>query len=125
MTGSIADMISHINNCVAVNRNFIYVSYSKYRFNVLNAIKQSGHISRLSVLRYSLHKADIAIEFKLVGKRLLIRKIVQISKPGNRIYWTRAQVARKFGVFILSTCKGVVNSAFEVAHGGEIVCKLL
>ncbi|XXN19713.1 MAG: 30S ribosomal protein S8 [Candidatus Hodgkinia cicadicola] len=125
MMHSIANMISHINNCVTVNRGFIYVSYSKHRLNILNAIKKSGYIDRLSILRYSIHKADICIELKRVGKAILVRRIIQVSKPGNRIYWTRARIAQEFGVFIVSTCKGIVNSKFETVHGGEVLCKLL
>ncbi|XXN13748.1 MAG: 30S ribosomal protein S8 [Candidatus Hodgkinia cicadicola] len=121
----IANMISHINNCVAINRGFVYVPYSKHKLNVLVAIKQSGYIDRLSVLRYSNNKANIAVEFKRVGNLLLIRGITQISKPGNRIYWTRARLAREFGVFVLSTCKGVVSSLFEHKLGGEVICKLI
>ncbi|XXM93279.1 MAG: 30S ribosomal protein S8 [Candidatus Hodgkinia cicadicola] len=122
--GTIANMISHINNCVAVNRGFVYVPYSKHKLNILRAIAQSGYIDKLSTLRYSEHSADIAIEFKRAGHSLLIRSITQISKPGNRTYWTRAQLVRKFGVFILSTSKGVVNSVFDRTLGGEVVCKL-
>ncbi|AUG34171.1 30S ribosomal protein S8 [Candidatus Hodgkinia cicadicola] len=125
MSDPIANMVSHINNCVAANRGFVYIPYSKHKLSVLNAIKQSEYIDRLSVLRYSSHKADIAIEFRRVGSSLLIRSVTQISKPGNRVYWTSGRLAREFGTFIVSTCEGVVNSAFKRAHGGEIVCKLL
>ncbi|AIC63827.1 30S ribosomal protein S8 [Candidatus Hodgkinia cicadicola] len=125
MLDPVANMISHINNCIARNRGFVYIPYSKYKLNVLNAIKQSGYIDRLSILRHNAHKADIAIEFRRVGRALLIRSVTQISKPGNRIYWTRKRLACEFGTFVLSTCEGIVNSAFKRAHGGEIVCKLL
>lgn len=86
MLDPVANMISHINNCIARNRGFVYIPYSKYKLNVLNAIKQSGYIDRLSILRHNAHKADIAIEFRRVGRALLIRSVTQISKPGNRIY---------------------------------------
>ncbi|AUG91519.1 30S ribosomal protein S8 [Candidatus Hodgkinia cicadicola] len=125
MLDPVASMVSHINNCIAINRGFVYIPYSKYKLNVLNAIKQSGYIDRLSLLSYNANKADIAIEFRRVGSALLIRSVTQVSKPGNRVYWTSKQLAREFGTFVLSTCKGIVNSAFNRAHGGEVVCKLL
>ncbi len=79
-------MVSHITNCIVINRSFVCVPCSKHKLNVLNAIKQSGYIDRLSILRYSACKADIVIELKRVGGALLLRSITQISKPGRRVY---------------------------------------
>ncbi|AUG91632.1 30S ribosomal protein S8 [Candidatus Hodgkinia cicadicola] len=125
MLDPVASMVSHINNCIAINRGFVCIPCSKYKLNVLNAIKQSGYIDRLALLRYNANKADIAIEFRRVGSALLIRSVTQVSKPGSRVYWTSKQLAREFGTFGAVYLQRIVNSAFNRAHGGEVVCKLL
>ncbi|XXM93607.1 30S ribosomal protein S8 [Candidatus Hodgkinia cicadicola] len=124
-TGPIAGMISHLNNCISKKKPLVLVPYSKHKFNVLKAIKLSGYVDRLSVLRYSSYKADIVVEFRCVCGAPLVRSIVQVSKPGSRVYWTRARASKEFGVLILSTNTGVVNSTSLGANGGEVVCKLI
>ncbi|AHL30868.1 MAG: putative 30S ribosomal subunit protein S8 [Candidatus Hodgkinia cicadicola] len=107
MIDPVASMVFHINSCIAINRGFVYIPYSKYKLNALNATKQSEYIDRLCLLRCNASKADIAIEFRRVGSALLIRSLTQVSKPGNRVHWTSKQLACELGAFVLSTCKGL------------------
>ncbi|MFP3038573.1 MAG: 30S ribosomal protein S8 [Candidatus Hodgkinia cicadicola] len=89
-----------------------------------------SNLERVSVLRHSAYKSDALAEITYIAGEPLISSIIQISKPDRRVYWNRrtlkAQTCRRFGTFLLSTAKGIVNTAVALPmFGGEVVCKLV
>ncbi|MFP3038303.1 MAG: 30S ribosomal protein S8 [Candidatus Hodgkinia cicadicola] len=126
----VSDLVSRINNCVRARKRLVYMPCSKYKLALLSAIKSCGYLERVSVLRHSAYKADALAEITYIAGEPLISSIIQISKPGRRVYWNRrtlkAQTCRRFGTFLLSTAKGIVNTAAALPmFGGEVVCKLI
>ncbi len=92
-------------------------SYSKYKLDVLDAIKQSGYIGGLSILRYKVRRADIAIEFKRVGSALLV---CGVSKPGGQgMLGKCAASSRVWNVY------NIYLRRFQTCPRRWIVCKLL
>jgi len=110
-------MISHLNNCILKKKPLVLVAYSKHKFNVLKAIKQSGYVDRLTRLILLLSSG--------VCGAPLVRNVIQVSKPGSRVYWSRVRASKEFGVLILSTNTGVVSSTSLCSNGGEVVCRLI
>ncbi|MFP3037912.1 MAG: 30S ribosomal protein S8 [Candidatus Hodgkinia cicadicola] len=128
MVDSIANMLSHIKNCVMAKKNLVYIPYSRYKLSLLLAIRNCGFFKRISVLKHSVFKSDILIELNYTGGMPLIHNIIQISKSGNRVYWNNKQLKKakhQVGVYILSTNKGIRTSLDLPIEGGEVVCKFI
>lgn len=77
--------------------------------------------------------------FRLEGTRLVAHlargadgvpawtRLVRISKPGGRVYWTQRQLQRRpGGDWILSTSRGLLSArrARTLGVGGEVLCRL-
>ncbi len=44
MVDSIANMLSHIKNCVMAKKNLVYIPYSRYKLSLLLAIRNCGFL---------------------------------------------------------------------------------
>ncbi|ACT34271.1 putative 30S ribosomal subunit protein S8 [Candidatus Hodgkinia cicadicola Dsem] len=125
----VAAMLSHIYNSVRARKRLIRLPYSKFKLAILTAIRACGYLERVSVLRHSRHVAELVAELAYVAGEPILKKLTQISKPGRRVYWSRAQALacsrRRLGVCLLSTNLGVITTLASPPVGGEAICRLV
>ncbi len=120
-------MLAHVKNCSKARKVLIYIPYSKFKFNLLLAFERYGFVKRVSLLRYSTNRSEILIELAYNGYYNMIQDIVQVSKPGQRIYWKKKQlrVKHQIGTYFLSTSNGIKTNLDSTCVGGEVICNLV
>ncbi|PIM94920.1 30S ribosomal protein S8 [Candidatus Hodgkinia cicadicola] len=127
MIASIANMLTHIKNCSRAKKVLIYVPYSKFKLNLSLAFERHGFVKRVSLLRYGINRSEILIELAYNGYHNMIQDIVQVSKPGQRIYWKKKQlrIKHQIGTYFLSTSSGIKTNLDPSCVGGEVICNLI
>jgi len=130
ITDPIADLLTRIRNANQVHKEYVEVPYSIVKENILKVLKTSGFVGDIKVFK------DKGVKHKMLSVDLIylngeprIQHIERVSKPGLRIYSgyrDLQKVLGGFGMYILSTPKGLVNSieAKNKKLGGEIICKI-
>ncbi len=120
-------MFAHINNCIRARKCIVYIPYTKYKLNLILAIKECGFFQKVSLLKHNIYRSDILIELKYISGVPLMQDIIQISKPSKRVYWGIKQLKFKYqlGIYVLSTDRGIRTSLQEPCFGGEPICKLI
>lgn len=117
----IANLIVSIKNKAITNKGELLTVFSKYKKEILDALKKKNVI-------YSYTVKDVD------GKRMLDIKlnkfytdISRISKPGRRIYSKASTMpVKKESIIIVSTSKGLMTS-FEARKnhlGGELLMEI-
>ena len=125
----IADMISSINNALAVGKKQIAVyPYSDFKYAILEVLKKEGFVDAIDK-KGRLSKRKIVIDFKYEGDTPVITKIRKVSKQGQRIYSTHnemKQVKSGHGISIVTTSKGLMTNkeAKKNKIGGEVICEI-
>lgn len=127
-TDPIADMLTRIRNSILVNKETIYVPYSKMKQTVAEELKRSNFIDKVSVEGEGPLK-KLVIDIYKSGSNPRITSIEKVSTPGRRIYAKVSDIPRVKngrGVVIVSTSKGVMNGdeAKRNKVGGELICKV-
>ncbi len=127
LISSLANMLAHLKNCSRIKKNLVYIPYSKFKFNLALAFKKHGFVKRVSLLKYTIYRSEILIELASNKKHNMIQNIVQVSKPGQRIYWRRNQLKDKhyLGTYFLTTSNGIKTNLDPTCIGGEVVCRLV
>lgn len=126
----IADMISSINNALAVQKKQIAIyPYSNFKYSILELLKKEGLIENLDKKgRLSLRKIIIDLKYNAEGEPV-ITKIKKVSKQGQRIFSTHNElkpVKSGHGISIVSTSKGLMTNkeARKAKIGGEVICEI-
>ncbi|HNY35850.1 MAG TPA: 30S ribosomal protein S8 [Candidatus Pacearchaeota archaeon] len=126
----IADMISSINNALAVSKKQIALyPYSDYKYAILEVFKKEGLIENIDK-KGRLSKRKIIVDFKYDKEgNPVITKIKKISKQGQRIYSTHNElkpVKSGHGISIVTTSKGIMTNkeARKAKLGGEVICEI-
>jgi len=123
MTDTIADLLVRISNAQAVQKETVFIPYSKVKESILNVLKQEGCIAD-----YSADKETKGLNVELKSNTKPFEKIRRISRPGRRVYVKSKDIPRPkgYGIVILSTPKGVLsgNDARKSGLGGEIICEV-
>jgi small subunit ribosomal protein S8 len=126
----IADMITSINNAMAVGKRQISIyPYSDFKYSILELLKKEGLIEGVDKKgRLSAKKILLDLKYGADGSSA-IAKIRKISKQGQRIYSTSNElkpVKSGHGISIVSTSKGLMTNkeARKQKIGGEVICEL-
>lgn len=126
----IADMISSINNALAVEKKQIAIyPYSDFKYAILEVLKKEGLIENIDK-KGRLSKRKIVIDLKYDNEgNSAITKIRKISKQGQRIYSTHNElkpVKSGHGISLVTTSKGVMTNkeARKAKLGGEVICEI-
>ncbi|MFZ3054742.1 MAG: 30S ribosomal protein S8 [Minisyncoccales bacterium] len=126
----IADMISSINNALAVKKKQIALyPYSNFKYSILELLKKEGLIENLDKKgRLSLRKIIVDLKYNTEGEPV-ITKIKKVSKQGQRIYSTHNElkpVKSGHGIAVVSTSKGLMTNkeARKAKIGGEVICEI-
>ncbi len=126
----IADMITSINNAMAVGKRQISIyPYSDFKYSILELLKKEGLIEGVDKKgRLSTRKILVDLKYEADGSSA-ISKIRKISKQGQRIYSTSNElkpIKSGHGISIVSTSKGLMTNkeARKQKIGGEVICEL-
>ncbi len=129
MSDPLGDMLTRIRNAQRSRHAACVAPASKFRANVLDALKREGFIRGFSSEELRPGVAQLRIELKYNEGEPVIKEITRVSKPGRRIYSKIQELPRVYaglGVSILSTPRGVLSDAEARAAnvGGEILCRV-
>ena len=133
-TDPIADFITQLRNAGAIQKEFISIPYSNFKFAIAEKLQKHGYIASVSKHGKKVKKV-IQIELQYIkkgrGKKGIskITGIKRVSKPGRRIYEKAHElqfVKGGKGALILSTPKGILtdNEARKENVGGEALFKI-
>lgn len=128
-TDPIADMLTSIRNANNRELEKVDVPGSKIKVEIVKILKSEGYISNYKFID-DRKQGLLRIYLKYTAdKEKIIRGLRRISKPSLRIYrqWDNMPRGKEgFGVFILSTSKGVMSGrkCREQRVGGEIICEV-
>jgi len=130
ITDPIADLLTRIRNANLVHKETVEIPYSAIKENILKVLKDSGFVGEIKVFKEKgvKHKM-LSVELIYIDGISKIQNIERVSKPGLRIYSGYRELNKVlggFGMYIISTPKGLINS-IEVKKkklGGEVICKV-
>ena len=125
-SNSISNAIVKLRNALAVHKKSVCAPLTNMAVSFIRILKEKGFIETFSIFKHQ-NNYVINILLKYCGGKPAIQKIVQISRPGRRIYKQFNQIepcAGGLGIFILSTSKGVMTDklAHKLRVGGEVLC---
>jgi len=128
MVDPIADMINRIKNAQAVKKETVEVPFSKIRFEIGKILERTGFLKNVE-LKTKQNKRPIELALKYKEGTPVISGVKRISKPGKRMYAAvpyLRRVARKRGIVIVSTSKGLMTAgeARTQGLGGELLCEI-
>ena len=127
MTDPIADMLTRIRNAHKIKAKSVAMPSSKIKVNIAKVLLKEGYVKGFDEEEKGNGKKDLSIHLKYFEGSPVIEKMNRVSRPGLRIYKTRAQLPKVMGglgIAIVSTSKGIMSDkeAREQGEGGEILC---
>ncbi len=125
VTDPIADLLTRVRNAAAVQKQELFVPYSKMKAEITRILKDQGYITDY-VLDHEGERPRIKITNKLNNRVCAITGLKRVSKPGLRKYVGADEIPRVLGgmgIAILSTPRGVLSSreAKKQRVGGELL----
>lgn len=128
MQDPVADMLTRIRNAQKANHQQVKLISSKLKQEIARVLKEEGYITDYSVTELDNKLKTLTIDLKYFKDRPVIERINRISRPGLRVYKSSKIInaVPGFGVYILSTSKGVMThqQAKATGVGGEILCEV-
>jgi small subunit ribosomal protein S8 len=131
MTDPIADMFTRIRNAQALSRKEVRMPFSKMKRELAKILEKEGYLLGYKEVKQQKGPAkDLLVELKYDSKKNpVIKKIVRVSSPGQRIYMKNDQlpkVLQGLGVAIVSTSQGLMSDHMARTRklGGEVICKI-
>ena len=126
----IADMISSINNAVAVSKKQVMIyPYSDFKFSILELLKKQGLVGEVEKKgRLSARRIVLNLKYDEKGEPVF-SKIKLVSKQGQRIY-KQVKKIRKVrsghGLAVISSSQGLMTDAEarKKKVGGELICEI-
>lgn len=128
MTDSIADMLTRIRNAQTANLMSVLIPSSKFKLSLAKILKEEGYIQDVIQHKKGV-KITLEIVLKKTGDNYAISEIRRVSKPGQRRYAGKDEIAKVlggYGLSIVSTPEGVMTNlkAKEKGLGGEIILEV-
>ncbi|HEY4474823.1 MAG TPA: 30S ribosomal protein S8 [Candidatus Paceibacterota bacterium] len=128
----IADMLIRIKNAQAVKSEQVVMPFSKVKFKIASILKEAGYISEIERKNKKAQKAEheyLQLTLNYKDNQGALSGVKIISRPSRRMYIKAKdvkQVRSGYGLAIISTSKGVMNSgeAKKLGLGGEILCEV-
>lgn len=125
VTDPIADLFSILRNGYLARKSEVRVPFSKMKERLAHILKKNEYVADVSV--EGDVKKVLIIKLNPVTKHTKhIPTFKRISKPGCRLYVKNSEIKKShngFGIYILSTPKGVITGyeAHALGVGGEII----
>lgn len=126
----IADMISSINNAIAVSKKQVMIyPYSDFKFSILEFLKKQelvGDVEKKG--RASARRIVLNLKYNEEGEPVF-SKIKLISRQGQRIYKQVKDINKVrsgHGLAVISSSKGLMTDAEarKMKIGGELICEI-
>jgi small subunit ribosomal protein S8 len=125
-----------LQNSHSKKKTSISLSYSKIYENLLKLLKEKNFIHDYCInfpsfaMSRKHEKKTVLVSLKYKKDMPMIQKIIRVSRPGRRIYFTASQLKNQkheFFVYILSTPLGILCDQKALFHGvgGEVLCKII
>ena len=129
MSDTLGDMLTRIRNGQTTNKKVVDAPASRFRKNVLEALKREGFIRNFEEKEMRPGINFFEIELKYYNGKPVISEIKRVSKPGRRVYSSIKNLQKTYnglGISILSTPRGVMsdNEARAAHVGGEVLCQV-
>lgn len=124
----IGEMLTKIRNGYQAGLKTAVVSYSKLKEKIAGVLVNYHYLDNYSIDKEGARK-EIVLNLRYKDKEPVLTKIVQISKPGRRVYLRADKMPRVLsglGMGIVSTTAGIITDkeARKKGLGGEIICKV-
>jgi small subunit ribosomal protein S8 len=122
-------MLTRIRNGLLARQSKVEIPASGLKTEVVRILKEEGYITNYRVADEG-GKKTIKVYLKYTPEsRPVISEIVNVSRPGRRVYVGSSRIPRVIGglgINILTTSRGVMtgNQAREKGVGGEILCNI-
>ena len=128
MVDPIADMINRIKNAQAVKKETVEIPFSKICFEIGKTLERTGFLKKVE-LKTKRNRRPIELTLEYKNGESAISNVKRISKPGKRMYAAVPQItriARKRGIVIVTTSKGLMTAGEARAQGlgGELLCEI-
>lgn len=122
----IADLLTRIRNGYLARLQTVEAPFSRLKEQILRILKKNQYIIDYTV---SDDKRSFVITLQDVRKTKYVPSFRRISRPGQRMYIKATEIKKSrngFGIYILSTPKGVVTGyeAHTLGVGGELLCEV-
>src|SRR4026207_706080 len=129
MTDPIADMLTRVRNGVQAKHQKVDMPSSRLKVEIARILKEEGYISHYKTSEES-GKLSLTVFLKYGPKgEKVISNIERISRPGCRVYVSKADIPRVLGglgINIPTTSHGLMTGkdARKQGYGGEILCNV-
>ena len=127
VTDPIADLLTRVRNAALMRKREVQMPSSKLKVELTKILKEEGFIRNYKVIDDS-KQGMLTITLKYTeGNQSVIAGTRRVSKPGCRVYCTRASIPKVLdglGTAIVSTSRGLQTGrkCEEQGLGGEVVC---
>ena len=127
VTDPIADLLTRVRNAALMRKREVQMPSSKLKVEMVKILKEEGFIRNFKVIDDS-KQGMLTITLKYTeGNQSVIAGARRVSKPGCRVYCTRASIPKVLdglGTAIVSTSQGLQTGrkCEEQGLGGEVVC---
>ena len=125
----VADMLTKIRNASMARFEYVDVTPSKIKMEIIKIMKNEGFVKNFKKLNQE-EQNQIRIFLKYDEKQNpIIHDLHRISTPGRRVYTGYRKMPRVFngfGTIIVSTSTGVTTGrkALDKKVGGELICSI-
>ncbi len=129
ITDSIADMFTQIRNGQAVQKEAVWIPFSKLRLNIARLLQKEEFLKEVKSKGKDCNRR-IGLVLNYDDKnRPAIHSLERISKPGRRIYRSAHDIKSYKagrGIVVVSTPRGLMTGqeARKNNLGGELIGKL-
>ena len=131
---TVANMLTVICNAEAVQKPTVTVPFSRLKYETAKILERKGFVLGVEKKSKKIKKNDkvrpcLEIALKYTQKIPAISGFKKVSKPGQRIYVSAAdikKVKQGQGIGIISTSKGLMTGyeAKGKKVGGEMLCEI-
>ncbi|OGT65828.1 MAG: 30S ribosomal protein S8 [Gammaproteobacteria bacterium RIFCSPHIGHO2_12_FULL_45_9] len=123
----IADMLTRIRNAQAVKRRVVRIPASKQKEALLAVLSAEGFVDAIQPVVNEEGRPELEVALKYHGGAPVIAELRRISRPGLRVYKSKAELPKVkggLGVAVISTSRGVMpdREARRQGLGGEVLC---
>ena len=128
-TDPIADMLTRIRNACRARHSKLEMPGSRLKAEIAKILKEEGYISSFKISEENRKKMlRITLKYTPDG-RPAISDLVRISRPGRRVYASRAEIPSVLGGLgssVLTTPQGVMSGkrARKAGVGGEVLLEV-
>jgi small subunit ribosomal protein S8 len=129
ITDTVADMLTRVRNATRARHLKVEMPGSRLKAEIARILKEEGYIASYKMAEENRKKTlRITLKYGMDG-RSAISNITRVSRPGRRVYSSRAEIPTVLGGLgnsILTTPKGVMTGkrARKIGVGGEVLLEI-